>query len=96
MADAADAAEAQQRAAEARRAAAETDLRAVEAEDQLKLSPRERAVRKVARLILARHAGQTDQLPLEAITDTFAVSLSTASEYRKEAAALIASGYRTH
>ncbi len=92
----ADAAEAQQRAAEARRAAAEMELRAVEAEDQLKLSPRERAVRKVARLILARHAGQADQLPLEAITEAFAVSLSTASEYRKEAAALIASGYRTH
>lgn len=88
------AAEAKQAAAEARRAAAETELRAVEAEDQLKLSPRERAVRKVARIILAQHHGQADRLPLEAITDAFAVSMSTASDYRKEAAQLIAGGYR--
>jgi len=90
----ADAAEAKRRAAEVRAAAAEAELRAVEAEDQLKLSPRERAVRKVARTVTARHAGQADQLPLEAITEAFGVSLSTASEYRKEAAALIAGGYR--
>lgn len=90
------AAEAQQRATEARKAAAEIELRAVEAEDQLKLSPRERAVRKVARIVLTQYAGDITALPLEAITGAFAVSLSTASEYRKEAAALIASGYRTH
>lgn len=90
-----DAAEAKQRAAEARAAAAEVELRAVEAEDQLKLSPRDRAVRKVARIVFTQHHGQADRLPLEAITDAFAVSMSTASEYRKEAAALIAGGYRT-
>jgi hypothetical protein len=90
------AAEAKRRAAEARRAAAEIELRAVEAEDQLKLSPRERAVRKVARIIHTQHAGQADQLPLDAIAETFAVSVTTASEYRKEAAALIADGYPTN
>ncbi|MEU5097618.1 DUF2637 domain-containing protein [Streptomyces sp. NPDC020996] len=92
----ADAAEAKKRAAEARAAAAEIELRAVEAEDAARLSPKERTVRKVARLALTRHAGQVDQLPLEAIAETFAVSLSTASEYRKEAGALIAGGYRIH
>jgi hypothetical protein len=91
-----DAAEAKRRAAEARRAAAEMELRAVEAEDQLKLSPRERTARKVARIILARHAGDHTALPLSAIAEAFGVTDSTASEYRKEAAALIADGYRAH
>jgi hypothetical protein len=91
-----DAAEAKRRASEARRAAAEMELRAVEAEDQLKLSPRERAVRKVARIVYTQHAGQVDQLPLDAIAEAFAVSITTASEYRKEAAAQLASGYRAN
>lgn len=90
------AAEARKRAVETRAATAEMELRAVEAEDQLKLTPRERAVRKVARIVLTQHAGQVDQLPLDAITEAFAVSTTTASEYRKEAGALIADGYRTH
>ncbi|WP_185931262.1 DUF2637 domain-containing protein [Streptomyces sp. WAC08401] len=90
------AAELKRHAAEARAAAAEAEARAVEAEDLLKLTPRERAVRKVARTVLAHHAGQTDQLPIASIADAFGVSESTASEYRKEAAALIAGGYRNH
>ncbi|MBP5915754.1 DUF2637 domain-containing protein [Streptomyces sp. LBUM 1486] len=91
-----DAAEAKRRAAEARAAAAGVELRAVEAEDAARLSPRERTVRKVARIALTQHAGQVEQLPLAAITDAVGVSESTASEYRKEAGALIAGGYRIH
>jgi hypothetical protein len=90
------AAEAKRRAAEARAAAAEMELRAVEAEDAARLTSRERTVRKVARIALTQHHGQVDQLPLEAIAEAFGVSTTTASEYRKEAAALIAGGYRTH
>lgn len=92
----ADAAEAKQRAAEARARAAEVELRAVEAEDEARLTSKERAARKVARIALAQHAGHVDQLPLAAITEAFGVSESTASDYRKDAAALIANGYRTH
>ncbi|WP_086560119.1 DUF2637 domain-containing protein [Streptomyces africanus] len=92
----ADAAEAKQRAAEARARAAEIELRAVEAEDLLKLTSRERAARKVARIALTQHAGHVDQLSLAAITEAFGVSESTASEYRKDAGALIAGGYRIH
>lgn len=92
----ADAAEARRRAAEARAAAAEVELRAVEAEDAARLSPKERAARKVARIALTQHAGHVDQLPLAVITDAFGVSESTASEYRKEAGARIAGGYRIH
>lgn len=90
------AAEAKKRAAEARAAAAEIELRATEAEDAARLTGRERAVRKVARMVLTQHRGQADLLPLESIAEAFSVSTTTASEYRKEAAALIAGGYRTH
>jgi len=92
----ADAAEAKKRAAETRAAAAEMELRAVEAEDAARLTSKERAARKVARIVLTQHAGHVDQLPLEAIAEAFGVSASTASDYRKDAAALIAGGYRTH
>ncbi|MGO4634984.1 DUF2637 domain-containing protein [Streptomyces sp. 2RAF24] len=88
------AAEADRRAAETRRAAAEIERRAVEAEDAAKLKPRERAVRKVARMILAA-GGEADQLPLTKIQHELAVtSPGTASEYRQEAAELLAGGYR--
>ncbi|MFE3865648.1 DUF2637 domain-containing protein [Streptomyces goshikiensis] len=86
------AAEADRAAAETRRAAAEIERRAVEAEDTAKLKPRERAVRKVARMILA--AGGADRLLLADIQHELAVaSPGTASEYRQEAAELLASGY---
>ncbi|MEU0054676.1 DUF2637 domain-containing protein [Streptomyces sp. NPDC006309] len=89
-----EAAEAEQAAAETRRAAAEIERRAVEAEDIAKLKPRERAVRRVARLILAA-GGDADRLPLADIQTELAVaSPGTASEYRQEAAELLASGYR--
>jgi hypothetical protein len=102
-----DAAEAEKAAAETRRAVAEIERRAVEAEDIAKLKPRERAVRKVARMALA--AGlvtvglEPDEIHREAcrvikiadIQNELAVtSPATASEYRQEAAELLAGGYR--
>jgi hypothetical protein len=88
------AAEAEQAAAEIRRRAAEINRRAVEDEDTAKLSPRERSARKVARMVLTDAGGDAEQLPLRAITETLGVVASTASEIRKEAAELLASGYR--
>ena len=89
-----EAAEAERAAAETRRVAAEIERAAVEAEDAAKLKPRERAVRKVARMILAA-GGDADRLPLAEIQNELAVtSPGTASEYRQEAAELLAGGYR--
>jgi hypothetical protein len=85
-------AEARQAAAEARRDAAEIEDRALEMEAAAKLTPRERIARRVARMILAR-GGDIDALPLEALVVEFGVSTSTASAYRTEAGALLASGY---
>ncbi|MGA4803583.1 DUF2637 domain-containing protein [Streptomyces lavendulocolor] len=84
---------AEARAAEHRLRAAELERRAVELEDEARLSQRERAVRKLARLVL-EHAGDVEALPLETVTDLFSVSKSTASDYRREAAELIRTGYR--
>ncbi|MEW1914487.1 DUF2637 domain-containing protein [Kitasatospora sp. NPDC085895] len=89
------AAEMAQAAAETRRAAAEIERRAVETEDIAKLRPRERAVRKVARMILATAGGAAEQLPLADIQRELEVSSpATASEYRQEATELLAQGYR--
>ncbi|GHB67940.1 hypothetical protein GCM10010377_68570 [Streptomyces viridiviolaceus] len=89
-----EAAEAEKAAAETRRAAAEIERRAVEAEDAAKLKPRERAVRKVARMILEA-GGDASRLPLADIQRALDVSSpGTASEYRQEAADLLADGYR--
>ncbi|MER7309946.1 DUF2637 domain-containing protein [Streptomyces griseoluteus] len=88
------AAETERAAAEARLHAAEIERRAVEAEDELKLSPRARVARKVARMALAQAAGDVEQLPLQNLADMFGVSTSTASDYRTEAAKLLADGYR--
>lgn len=88
-------AEAECRAAEIRLAAAEIERRAVEAEDIARLTPRQRAVRKVARMILGQAGGVTDRLPLADIQRELSVtSPGTASEYRTEAAELLAQGYR--
>ncbi|WP_275579413.1 DUF2637 domain-containing protein [Streptomyces aureoverticillatus] len=89
-----DASESERAAAETRQAAAEIERRAVEAEDVAKLKPRERAVRRVARMILAA-GGEADRLPLADIQHELAVtSPGTASEYRQEAVELLAGGYR--
>lgn len=44
-------------------------------------------------MILAA-GGQTEALPINDVADAFGVSVSTASEYRAAAAALLAAGYR--
>ncbi|MFJ5646339.1 DUF2637 domain-containing protein [Streptomyces sp. NPDC093223] len=81
-------------AAERHLAAAEIERRAVELEDAARLTPRQRAVRRVARMILAVD-GLADRLPLAAIQSELGVtSAGTASEYRQEAADLLAGGYR--
>ncbi|KFG06930.1 hypothetical protein IQ61_22160 [Streptomyces scabiei] len=100
-------AEAELAAAETRLAANEIERRAVEAEDAAKLLPRERAVRKVARMAVA--AGLvTDGLGHDEIhpalsrvvsiadvqRETAVSSTDTASKYRQEAAELLAGGYR--
>ncbi|MGW9612656.1 DUF2637 domain-containing protein [Streptomyces diastaticus] len=89
-----EAAEAEKAAAETRRVAAEIERRAVETEDAAKLKPRERNVRRVARMILTA-GGDADRLPLAEIQRELAVtSPGTASEYRQEAADLLVGGYR--
>jgi hypothetical protein len=90
----ADAETARLRAVEARRVAAETELRAIEAEDAAQLKPTERAARKVARMILADAGGNPEQIELTAIADALGVSVTTASERRKEAVELLSTGYR--
>ncbi|MEU0931059.1 DUF2637 domain-containing protein [Streptomyces malaysiensis] len=88
------AAEAAQRAAETRRRVAEIELAAVEAEDLAQLKPSERGARKVARMILATGSTDAEAVELTAIANALGVAVSTASERRKEAADLIANGYR--
>ncbi len=87
------AAETARAAAETRRAAAEMERAAVEAEDIARLKPRERGLRKVARMILAV-GGNAESLPLADIQHELLLnSPGTASEYRAEAAQLLADGY---
>ncbi|MCX4581027.1 DUF2637 domain-containing protein [Streptomyces sp. NBC_01571] len=94
-------------AAEARLAAAETERRAVEIEDEAKATPRERAVRKVARMALAAglvpeglayediHHELRDRISIADVQRELAVSSTdTASKYRQEASVLMAHGYR--
>lgn len=102
-----EAAEADHAAAETHLAAAEIERRAVEIEDEAKLTSRQRAVRKVARMALA--AGlEPDRLALGDIhfelcerisiadvqRELDVSSTDTASKYRQEAAGLLAEGYR--
>ncbi|MEU5137505.1 DUF2637 domain-containing protein [Streptomyces californicus] len=87
------AAETARAAAETRRAAAEIERAAVEAEDIARLKPRERGLRKVARMILAV-GGDAERLPLADIQHELLLnSPGTASEYRAEAVQLLADGY---
>ncbi|WP_331758805.1 DUF2637 domain-containing protein [Streptomyces anulatus] len=101
------AAETEKAASETRLAAAEIERRAIEIEDEAKLSPRERSVRKVARLALTAGVFH-DALALEDVqyelNDLVSIadvqrecdvsSTDTASKYRQEAAILIVDGYR--
>ncbi|MDX2295877.1 MULTISPECIES: DUF2637 domain-containing protein [Streptomyces] len=87
----------------ARAEAARAEAAALEAEDTARLTPRERAERKVARLILAaHHALPADQRPaspdmyavsLETVQEALGVSHTVAGQRRQAAADLIASGY---
>ncbi|WP_331730667.1 DUF2637 domain-containing protein [Streptomyces sp. NBC_01174] len=92
--------------AEARLAAAEVERRAAEIEDEAKLSPRQRAVRKVARMALtaglmpqslAYEDVHTELCRLVSIADvqreTAVSSTDTASKYRTEAVEILAQGY---
>lgn len=101
------AAEADRAAAETRQAAAEIERRAVEIEDEAKLSGRQRAVRKVARMALTAgltpdglapedlHRELCERISIAAVQQQLDVSSTdTASKYRTEAAALLADGYR--
>ena len=100
-------AETERVAAETRLAVAEVERRAVEMEDEAKLTSRERAVRKVARMALAAGLLPTVLGPNEihpalsrlvSIADvqreTAVSSTDTASKYRQEAAELLVGGYR--
>ncbi|MFJ3658304.1 DUF2637 domain-containing protein [Streptomyces nigra] len=100
-------AEAQKQASEARLRAAEAEQRAVEIEDTAKMSPRERAVRKVARLAVRAglvtlglgpseiHPALCRVISIADVQRELAVSSTdTASKYRQEAAELLAGGYR--
>lgn len=102
-----DAAESLRLAAETRRAAAEIERAAVEAEDAARLTPRERAVRRVARMALTAglvtiglsyneiHPALCRFVTIADVQRALDVSSTdTASRYRQEAAALIADGYR--
>ncbi|MDX3587560.1 DUF2637 domain-containing protein [Streptomyces europaeiscabiei] len=94
-------------AAEARLALAEVERRAVEMEDEAKLTSRERAVRRVARMALAAglvtvglgpdeiHPALSRVVSIADVQRETAVSSTdTASKYRQEAAELLAGGYR--
>ncbi|MFD9285703.1 DUF2637 domain-containing protein [Streptomyces mirabilis] len=102
-----EAAEAERAAAETRRAVAEIEARAAEADAAAKLTPRQRSVRRVARMALA--AGlMPDGLAYDdihhALCELVSIadvqlaadvsSTDTASKYRQEAAVLLADGYR--
>ncbi|MGV9342864.1 DUF2637 domain-containing protein [Streptomyces sp. NPDC003688] len=87
-------AETEYAAAETRLAAAEIERRAVEIEDTAKLTSRERAVRRVARMLLVA-GGDGDQVLLSDIQRATGVSSTdTASKYRQEAVELLATGYQ--
>ncbi|MCX5285936.1 DUF2637 domain-containing protein [Streptomyces sp. NBC_00198] len=88
------AAAAHEAAVETRARAAETERRAVEAEHEARLKPTERDARKVARMILTDGAGDPEAVDLNTIANVLSVAVSTASERRREAAQLIASGYQ--
>ncbi|MFJ4577632.1 DUF2637 domain-containing protein [Streptomyces sp. NPDC088846] len=94
IAEDADAAErAGLRAMELRAAAARIERRAAQDEDFAGLSQRDRAVRKVARIVIERAGGDWQRLPLADIERDLGVGQSTAGDYRKEAAKLLADGY---
>ncbi|MFB7341198.1 DUF2637 domain-containing protein [Streptomyces hydrogenans] len=97
-------AEAVAAAAAAREAAARSELAAQEAEDEARLSARERGERRVARMILSAHAGLPDDerpeqpdmyaVSLDEIASQLNISKTAAGDRRQAADELIRSGYR--
>ncbi|MEU8764604.1 DUF2637 domain-containing protein [Streptomyces sp. NPDC048659] len=87
----------------ARRTAAEAELAAVEAEDEARLTARERGERKVARLILAAHTAlpadqRTDRpdmyaVSIDEIATLLGISKTSAGDRRQAANELITNGY---
>lgn len=79
--------------------AAHAEATAEAAEDFARLTPRQRSARRVARLLMAAQPdglvdkADTEAVPLTVIMDKLGISLSTASEIRKEAMSLLQSGY---
>ncbi|MFJ2591128.1 DUF2637 domain-containing protein [Streptomyces sp. NPDC087538] len=98
-----EAVEADAATAVARETVARAELAAQEAEDTARLGLRERAERKVARMILAAHAAlPADQRPevpdmyavsLEQVSEAIGVGQTVAGQRRQAAADLIAGGY---
>ncbi|GAA3015202.1 DUF2637 domain-containing protein [Streptomyces fulvorobeus] len=86
----AEAARLDHEAAQLRTEIARAERQAAEDEDNARLQPRERAVRKVARMVLT---SQTGKVALYDIEQAMGVKESTASDYLKEARALISTGY---
>ncbi|MFF8618522.1 DUF2637 domain-containing protein [Streptomyces sp. NPDC015350] len=96
-------AEARAATAVAREVAARAELAAQEAEDEARLGLRERAERKVARMILAAHAAlPVDERPetpdkyavsLDQVSEAIGVGQTVAGQRRDAAAGLIADGY---
>ncbi|MFI6771152.1 DUF2637 domain-containing protein [Streptomyces sp. NPDC050355] len=84
-------AEATRRMQEHREAAAAAEAAALEAEDLIRLSPRERKARRVARMILM--AGAVDAVSLQQIQEELGGSQTTAGELRQEAVDLLNGGY---
>lgn len=88
------AAEAATRAAGMRLQAAEAERQAVEIEDELSLSKRDRTGRRIVRLAFTEADGNPESLSLAYLVDAFNVSTTTAGEYRKAAVEAYEGGYR--
>ncbi|MGW2866020.1 hypothetical protein [Streptomyces sp. NPDC001205] len=79
--------------------AARAEAAAEAADDYARLTPRQRSVRRVARILLAAHPDmpvdkiEPEAVPLTTIMERLDVGQSTACEIRKEATVLLLSGY---
>ena len=78
--------------AEERRSAAEIELHALAMEDAAQLAPRQRGVRKIARMIHAR-GGTPESVTLSEISETQHTSENAAFKRRQDAVKLLTGGY---
>ncbi|WP_030299072.1 hypothetical protein [Streptomyces katrae] len=85
--------------AQLRADAAHAEAAAEAADDYARLTPRQRSARRVARMLLAAQPDTPvdkidhEAVPLTTVMERLDVAQSTASEIRKEATALLLSGY---